>query len=58
MTRQQDPARRSTGPRRSVGGLIGTGAAATVVALLTILIWFIDIIAPPLGLPERCMNWR
>jgi hypothetical protein len=36
----------------AVGGLFGTGFAATVVALVTVATWFIDIIAPPLGLPE------
>ena len=36
----------------AVGGLVSTGAAAPVVAILTIVIWLIDIIAPPLGLPD------
>ncbi|HET7728206.1 MAG TPA: hypothetical protein VFK54_12865 [Candidatus Limnocylindrales bacterium] len=36
----------------AIGGLIGTGAAAPVVALLTVATWMIDIIAPPLGLPD------
>jgi ABC-2 type transport system permease protein len=36
----------------AVGGLVSTGAAAPAVAILTILIWLIDIIAPPLGLPD------
>ena len=36
----------------AVGGLVSTGAAAPAVAILTILTWLIDIIAPPLGLPE------
>ena len=36
----------------AVGGLLGTGAAAPVVALLTVATWMIDIIAPPLGLPD------
>jgi len=36
----------------AVGGLIGTSVAAPVVALLTVVTWMIDIIAPPLGLPD------
>lgn len=36
----------------AVGGLIGTGAAGPTVALLTILIWLIDILAPALSLPD------
>jgi ABC-2 type transport system permease protein len=35
----------------AVGGLVGTGAAGPAVAILTIVIWFIDIIVPALGLP-------
>jgi ABC-2 type transport system permease protein len=36
----------------AVGGLIGTGAAGPTVAILTIVIWLIDIIGPALGLPD------
>ena len=36
----------------AIGGLVSTGAAAPAVAILTVLIWLIDIIAPPLGLPD------
>jgi ABC-2 type transport system permease protein len=36
----------------AIGGLVSTAAAAPAVAILTILIWLIDIIAPPLGLPD------
>ena len=36
----------------AVGGLIGTGAAGPTVAILTIVIWFIDIIAPAMSLPD------
>lgn len=36
----------------AVGGVIGTRFAAPAVALLTILIWFIDILAPALNLPD------
>ena len=36
----------------AVGGVVGTGAAAPTAALVTILVWLIDIIAPPLGLPD------
>ena len=36
----------------AVGGLIGTGAAGPAVAVLTVLIWFVDIIVPALGLPS------
>jgi ABC-2 type transport system permease protein len=36
----------------AVGGLVSTGAAAPAVAILTVVIWLIDIIAPPLGLPD------
>lgn len=35
-----------------IGGLIGTGVAGPAVAVLTILMWFIDIIAPALRLPD------
>jgi polyether ionophore transport system permease protein len=35
----------------AIGGVIGTGAAGPAVAILTIVIWFDDIIAPALGLP-------
>ena len=35
----------------AIGGLIGTAAAGPAVAILTIVIWFIDIIVPALGLP-------
>ena len=35
----------------AIGGVLGSGYAAPAVAILTILIWFVDIIAPPLGLP-------
>jgi ABC-2 type transport system permease protein len=36
----------------AVGGVIGTGAAGPTAAVVTILVWLIDIIAPPLGLPD------
>jgi ABC-2 type transport system permease protein len=36
----------------AVGGVIGTPAAGPTVAVLTVLIWMIDIIGPPLGLPD------
>jgi ABC-2 type transport system permease protein len=36
----------------AIGGVLGSGYAAPAVAILTILIWFVDIIAPPLGLPD------
>ena len=36
----------------AIGGLVSTSAAAPAVAILTVLIWLIDIIAPPLGLPD------
>lgn len=36
----------------AIGGLMGAGAAGPAVALLTILMWLIDVIAPPLGLPD------
>ena len=36
----------------AVGGVIGTRFAAPTVALVTILTWFLNIIAPPLGLPD------
>jgi ABC-2 type transport system permease protein len=36
----------------AIGGLIGTSAAGPAVAILTIVIWFIDIIAPALSLPD------
>lgn len=36
----------------AIGGLIGTGVAGPAVAVLTIVIWFIDIIAPALNLPD------
>ena len=36
----------------AVGGVVGTGAAGPTVAVLTVLIWTIDIIGPPLGLPD------
>jgi len=36
----------------AVGGLIGTGAAGAAVAILTVLIWFVDIIVPAFGLPD------
>jgi ABC-2 type transport system permease protein len=35
-----------------IGGVIGTEVAAPAVALLTIITWFVDIIAPALGLPD------
>ena len=35
-----------------VGGLFGARFAATVVALVTIITWGLDIIAPPLGLAD------
>jgi ABC-2 type transport system permease protein len=36
----------------AVGGVIGTGAAGPVAVVVTILVWLVDIIAPPLGLPD------
>jgi ABC-2 type transport system permease protein len=36
----------------AVGGVFGAGYAAPTVAVLTIVTWFIDIIAPALGLPD------
>src|SRR4029078_13216640 len=33
-----------------VGGVFGARFAATVVALVTVITWGLDIIAPPLGL--------
>ena len=36
----------------AAGGLIGTGAAGPVAAIVTILIWMIGIVGPPLGLPD------
>jgi len=36
----------------AVGGVVGTGAAGPAAAIVTIAIWLIDIIAPPLGLPD------
>lgn len=36
----------------AVGGVIGTGAAGPVAVVVTILVWLIDIVAPPLGLPD------
>ena len=35
----------------AIGGVIGTSFAAPAVAVLTIVIWFADILAPALGLP-------
>ena len=36
----------------AVGGVFGAGYAAPTVAIVTIVMWFLDIIAPALGLPE------
>ena len=36
----------------AVGGLTRTSVAAPVVAILTIVTWFLDIIGPALGLPD------
>jgi ABC-2 type transport system permease protein len=36
----------------AIGGVVGTGVAGPAVAVLTILTWFIDIIAPALDLPD------
>jgi ABC-2 type transport system permease protein len=36
----------------AAGGLIGTGAAGPVAAIVTILIWMIGVVGPPLGLPD------
>jgi ABC-2 type transport system permease protein len=36
----------------AVGGLVRTSLAAPVVAILVIVTWFLDILAPALGLPE------
>ena len=40
----------------AVGGLIRTSIAAPVVAVLTIVTWFLDIIGPALGLPEAVQS--
>jgi ABC-2 type transport system permease protein len=36
----------------AIGGLLGSGYAAPAVALLTVLIWFADVIVPALKLPD------
>ena len=36
----------------AVGGLTRTSLAAPVVAVLTIVTWFLDIVGPALGLPD------
>jgi ABC-2 type transport system permease protein len=36
----------------AVGGIVGTAAAAPAVAVLTIVTWFFQIVAPALDLPE------
>ena len=36
----------------AIGGLFGSGYAAPAVALLTVLIWFADVIVPALKLPD------
>jgi ABC-2 type transport system permease protein len=36
----------------AVAGLFGAGLAAPVVAIVTIVIWLVDFLAPLLGLPE------
>ena len=36
----------------AVGGVLGAGWAAPVAAIVTIVIWFLDIIAPAVGLPD------
>jgi polyether ionophore transport system permease protein len=36
----------------AVGGIAGAGLAGPAVAIITIVIWFLDIIAPALGLPD------
>jgi hypothetical protein len=36
----------------AVGGVFGAGVAAPVVAIATIVTWFLDIIAPAIGLPD------
>lgn len=40
----------------AVGGLIGTAAAAPVVAILTIVMWGLDILVPALGLPDAARD--
>jgi hypothetical protein len=41
-----------TGVGFAIGGIFGTGVAAGAVAIIVIVTWFIDIIAPALSLPE------
>jgi putative exporter of polyketide antibiotics len=36
----------------AVGGIFGTGAAAPAVAVLTIVTWFFQIVAPALDFPD------
>jgi ABC-2 type transport system permease protein len=36
----------------AIGGVIGTGVAAPAVAIITVVMWFADIIAPALSLPD------
>ena len=36
----------------AIGGVVGTGVAGPAVAVLTIVTWFIDILAPALNLPD------
>jgi ABC-2 type transport system permease protein len=36
----------------AIGGLFGSGYAAPAVALLTVLMWFADVIVPALKLPD------
>jgi ABC-2 type transport system permease protein len=37
----------------AIAGVFGSGRAGPAVAILTILTWFLDIIAPALGLPDE-----
>jgi hypothetical protein len=36
----------------AIGGVFGTGYAAPAVAIITILTWFLDILAPAFKLPD------
>jgi ABC-2 type transport system permease protein len=36
----------------AVGGVFGAGAAGPVVAIVTIVTWFLDVVAPAVGLPD------
>jgi ABC-2 type transport system permease protein len=36
----------------AVGGLLSSGIAALVVVAVTLVMWFVDVVGPPLGLPD------